>query len=211
MLFKSQKPKVNVVLLLNPMPIRMISKLIIALLMKGMVNFQVWLKKSSLTLTLTSIFAGIDVIEAGSPLPPSSTSLRSSLSPLTTVHPSPSTNAGRSQSVLSGVGSGDDTLTEEDDDCLTDDEEDYSDQKKKAIMVFLNGSSQEELCDIPGCSKTKAKLLVKHLPFDKWEDLVKRRSVSVSHTPRLCFCDLLQVEALTSTKQLGERVHVLCL
>ena len=56
--------------------------------------------------------------------------------------------------------------------CLTDLENEFSDKQKEAILKFLNNSSEDELCDIPGCSLTKAKLLIQHLPLSKWEDLV---------------------------------------
>ena len=66
----------------------------------------------------------------------------------------------------------DDSPTEGEEECATDTEDDYSDKQKKDILKFLNTSSEDELCDVPGCSITKANLLAKHLPFDQWEDLV---------------------------------------
>lgn len=52
------------------------------------------------------------------------------------------------------------------------DEEDYSLREKKSVLDFLNGCGQEELCDIPGCTITKAKMLTPLLPFKNWETLV---------------------------------------
>ena len=84
-------------------------------------------------------------------------------SPQTAPPPPPSTNDESLDS------------TEEEGSCLTDSEDDFSDKQKEAILKFLNGSSEGELCEIPGCSLTKAKLLVQHLPLDKWEHLVSGR------------------------------------
>lgn len=100
----------------------------------------------------------------------------------------PSPQSQPSPSMNEGIGSPqleedlDDTLMEEDGDCSSDSEDDYSDKQKEAILEFLNDSSQDELCDVPGCSLTKAKLLVKHRPFDKWEDVV-RTLCTVSFIP----------------------------
>ena len=59
-------------------------------------------------------------------------------------------------------------------DCHSDSENEFSDKQKEAILKFLNDSSEDELCDIPGCSLIKAKLLTQHLPLSKWEDLVSQ-------------------------------------
>ena len=124
------------------------------------------------TLTLFSMFVDIDVSLANSPSPPSDfPSLPSLLLPQTQVPLSPKE---RSESVQVETESGDDTPTEDDEDSLSESEDDYSDKQKEVIMEFLNNSSQEELCDIPGCSMSKAKLLAQHLPIDKWEDLVSQ-------------------------------------
>lgn len=72
-----------------------------------------------------------------------------------------------------GLQSVNDSQTEDDDNSIDDSQDDYSEKQKKDILGYFNGSSRDELCDIPGCSLTKAKLLVKHLPAVKWEDLVK--------------------------------------
>lgn len=121
------------------------------------------------TLTLFSIFVGIYVSIANSPSPPNIG--RSILQPV------PLSPKEKSELVQVETGSGDDdTQTEDDEDSLSESEDDYSDKQKEVIMEFLNNSSQEELCDIPGCSMTKAKLLAQHLPVDKWEDLVSGSS-----------------------------------
>jgi hypothetical protein len=56
-------------------------------------------------------------------------------------------------------------------------ENEFSDKQKDAILKFLNDSSEDELCDIRGCSLTKAKLLIEHLPLSRWEDLVSVHAV----------------------------------
>ena len=93
-------------------------------------------------------------------LPSASSCSGSPLSPRAAPHPSTSTKDESPDSVEK-VGS-----------CLTDSENEFSDKQKEAILKFLNNSSEDELCDIPGCSLTKAKLLIPHLPLSKWEDLV---------------------------------------
>ena len=134
------------------------------------------------TLTLFSMSVGIDVSIANSPSPPNIGSLFLSQGPLSPKE--------RSESVQVETGSGDDTTTEDDDESLSESEDDYSDKQKEVIMEFLNSSSQEELCDIPGCSMTKAKLLAQHLPVDKWEDLVSGSS-SIAR-PLMCECEPAQ-------------------
>lgn len=52
------------------------------------------------------------------------------------------------------------------------DSEDYSAKKRKAVLQFLNESCLEELCDIQGCSVSRAKLLIELRPFEKWSALV---------------------------------------
>lgn len=59
-------------------------------------------------------------------------------------------------------------------------ENEFSDKQKDAILKFLNDSSEDDLCDIRGCSLTKAKLLIQHLPLSKWEDLVNVHMQSVT-------------------------------
>ena len=65
-----------------------------------------------------------------------------------------------------------DTPTDSDDNCFIESEDDYSDEQKKAILDLVNNGSQEELCAVPGCSLTKAKLLIEQVPVDQWDDLV---------------------------------------
>ncbi|XP_064404540.1 SWI/SNF-related matrix-associated actin-dependent regulator of chromatin subfamily A containing DEAD/H box 1-like [Halichondria panicea] len=52
-------------------------------------------------------------------------------------------------------------------------EDGYSVKQKKSILKFMNDSSLDELCDIPRCSLTKAKLIDKHRPFETWKHLVE--------------------------------------
>lgn len=59
----------------------------------------------------------------------------------------------------------------ENSDCY-DSDEGYSYRQRKAILEFLNKSTLEEICIMPSCSATKAKLLVKHQPYDNWDVLV---------------------------------------
>ena len=63
-----------------------------------------------------------------------------------------------------------DSLSESDVNSESDD--DYSDGQKVAILEFLNESSLEQLCDVPGCSLTKAKLLNNLRPFQSWDQMV---------------------------------------
>ena len=65
-------------------------------------------------------------------------------------------------------------------------ENEFSDKQKDAILKFLNDSSEDELCDIHGCSLTKAKLLIQHLPLSKWEDLVSVLSGYYMHMIQSC-------------------------
>ena len=55
---------------------------------------------------------------------------------------------------------------------LDSDEEDYSDGQKAAILDFINTSSLDELCGVPGCSLTKARMVDKLRPFETWDHLV---------------------------------------
>ena len=48
-------------------------------------------------------------------------------------------------------------------------------EKKKSnqmIMDFLCLCNSDELAMVPGCPKTKAKLIVELKPFDSWKDMV---------------------------------------
>lgn len=70
--------------------------------------------------------------------------------------------------------------------------EDYSDKQKKVVLSFLNESSLDELCNIPGCSLGKAKLLSNVKPFEGWDELVSDDKyllfqLNVPSTPFLCF------------------------
>ena len=61
----------------------------------------------------------------------------------------------------------------EEEDCSgLDSDEGYSDKQKQSILEFLNNCTEEEACDMPGCSATKARRIVSLQPFDCWEDLV---------------------------------------
>lgn len=53
------------------------------------------------------------------------------------------------------------------------DDDDFSDNQKVAILEFVNSSTPDEMCDVPGCSVTKTKLLVKYRPFETWDSLVR--------------------------------------
>ena len=53
------------------------------------------------------------------------------------------------------------------------DDDDFSDNQKVAILDFVNNSTPDEMCDIPGFSVTKTKLLVKYRPFETWNSLVR--------------------------------------
>ena len=57
-----------------------------------------------------------------------------------------------------------------------DSDEGYSDKQKRSILEFLNSCTEEEACDMPGCSVTKARRIVSLQPFDCWEELVHRNS-----------------------------------
>ena len=52
--------------------------------------------------------------------------------------------------------------------------DDYTITQKRLILEFLNGCSQEEMCNIPGCSLTKAKQLTDLRPFNNWTQLVRK-------------------------------------
>lgn len=54
-----------------------------------------------------------------------------------------------------------------------EDSEDFSDVQKVDILELFNSSTQDDLCDIPGCSVAKSKLLVKCRPFEAWLSLVR--------------------------------------
>lgn len=92
------------------------------------------------------------------------------LLPLTTPHPSNTKFNDESLESTEEIGS-----------CLADLENEFSDEQKEAILKFFNCTSEDELCNVPGCSLTKAKLLIRHLPFNKWEDLVSIQLLLVCH------------------------------
>ena len=77
-----------------------------------------------------------------------------------------------SSMITESLQSVDDTLTDNEDECFTESDDEYSDEQKRTILDFINNGSKEELCGVPGCSLTKAKLLVDHIPIDGWDDLV---------------------------------------
>lgn len=53
-----------------------------------------------------------------------------------------------------------------------DSDEGYSERQKKTILELLNSCTEEEACNVPGCSISKAKLIMKRRPFESWEHLV---------------------------------------
>ena len=60
----------------------------------------------------------------------------------------------------------------EDENCSDSGEEDYTLREQTAVLEFMNGCGEEDLCDIPGCSLTKAKALEELRPFKDWSMLV---------------------------------------
>ena len=54
-----------------------------------------------------------------------------------------------------------------------DSEDDYSPRQKEAILNLLNSCTEEEVCGVPGCSITKARLIVSYRPFESWDNLVR--------------------------------------
>ena len=52
------------------------------------------------------------------------------------------------------------------------DDDDYSDRQKSSILDLLNSLSPREAPVIPGCSETKAALLLARKPFLSWGHLV---------------------------------------
>ena len=65
--------------------------------------------------------------------------------------------------------------------CSGDSEcEDYSEEHKEKVLDFINGSSPEELGDIPGCTQGKARLLTGLRPFKDWEELVGVKTIVFS-------------------------------
>lgn len=117
-------------------------------------------------------------------LPNASSCSVGSLSPLIAPHPSDTNDESLDS-------------TEEVGSCLTNLENEFSDEQKKAILKFLNCSSEDELCNVPGCSLTKAKLLIQYLPLNEWEDLVSIQSLSV------CYISVIGL----ITQALGETGH----
>lgn len=65
---------------------------------------------------------------------------------------------------------------EEEDGSGLESDEGYSDKQKRSILEFLNSCTEEEACDMPGCSATKASRIVSLQPFECWEDLVHRNN-----------------------------------
>lgn len=56
---------------------------------------------------------------------------------------------------------------------LSDSDDDgYSPRRRRAILEFINGCSEEEAYGVPGCSASKARRIVSSRPFDSWKDLV---------------------------------------
>ena len=75
----------------------------------------------------------------------------------------------------------------EEEDCSgLDSDEGYSDKQKQSILEFLNSCTEEEACDMPGCSVTKARRIVSLQPFDCWEDLVHRNNCRPTLLYRVC-------------------------
>ena len=139
-----------------------------------------------------------------SPHPPSPRPL----SPSPHLHPPPPHSPQPSPHPQRGHGNTDSDPTLVEVDCeeysdLDSEEEDYSDSQKTAILDFLNTSSLDELCDMPGCSLTKARMVDKLRPFDTWDHLVRD---CVLYTASLVL-SCLQVEALVSKKGLNEQVR----
>ena len=97
---------------------------------------------------------------------------QSSTTSSTVAHPQ-----GRTSGPTTGGESPTLTLEELEDACSDDsrcyDSDDgYSYKQRKAILEFLDQSTLEEMCNMPNCSITKAKLLEKHRPFASWDALV---------------------------------------
>ncbi len=61
------------------------------------------------------------------------------------------------------------------------DAEDSTGDQREAVLEFLNGRDPEELCNIPGCSPSRAKLLTQLRPFRDWSHLVSRVRLLVSN------------------------------
>lgn len=49
----------------------------------------------------------------------------------------------------------------------------YTPEQKRSVLSFLNDSGLEELCDIPGCSVNKSKMIIQLRPFLDWSSLVR--------------------------------------
>ena len=95
------------------------------------------------------------------------------------------------------------------------DSEEYTDSKKQSVLEFLNKRDQEELCDIPGCSLSKAKLLTQLRPFQDWSQLVSKAEYScpiyfLLGNMYVCLfvCLCFQIETLSSRRNLSEKVRV---
>lgn len=57
--------------------------------------------------------------------------------------------------------------------------EDYTPRQRQSVLEFLNERSLEEMCDIPGCSLVRGKLLTELRPFEDWSALVYYTCLSV--------------------------------
>ena len=49
----------------------------------------------------------------------------------------------------------------------------FSERQKASILSLLESLSVEEACVIPGCSESKATLLLRERPFQSWNHLVQ--------------------------------------
>ena len=79
-----------------------------------------------------------------------------------------STRGGEALPVFEKLG--EERLSSDDED--VSEEELYSLTQRTSVLEFLNGRGQEELCDIPGVTMTKADFLIQLRPFKDWEALV---------------------------------------
>ena len=75
---------------------------------------------------------------------------------------------------------------------LSDSDDDgYPPQKRRAILEFFNGCSEEEACGISGCTASKAGRIISCRPFDSWKDLVRFRA---GITCGICFRNVLLIQ-----------------
>jgi hypothetical protein len=65
---------------------------------------------------------------------------------------------------------GDENASSEED--ISEEEDDYSLVQQTSVLEFLNARDLDELCDIPFCTITKAKILTGLRPFKDWTALV---------------------------------------